>query len=326
MERTDSIARLRRKRRPIVLAAGFFDGLHLGHRKVLNRTLTRAQQLNGSAWVLTFESHPLSVLRPEAAPRLLMSNRYKLQLLERLGIDGCVLLNFTPEVAAVEPTLFVEELRHAASALAEIVVGRNWRFGRSGAGSPALLRRMGNALGFGVTAVSPVQRGGDLVSSTRARGEIVCGNLAAAAKLLGRPFSILETVIPGRTLGRRLGFPTANLAPRNEILPPHGVYAVYAQVAGKLHNGVLNFGHRPTFARGKTTEPLLELHLLDARFGDLYGQDVEVFFVERIRSEHRFKSEDALCKQIAADALHARVLLSPKKLKESLYIACGGVL
>jgi riboflavin kinase/FMN adenylyltransferase len=326
MEQIVDIGRLRRKRRPIVLAAGFFDGIHLGHRKVLGRTLARARELNGRAWVLTFESHPLSVLRPATAPRLLLSNRYKLLLLERLGLDGCVLLDFTRAVADIAPAEFVQNLRAAAPALAEIVVGRDWRFGRKGAGNPALLRRMGRELGFGVTAVGPVRRGGLPVSSTRTRAAILDGDLAAAATLLGRPFSILETVIPGRTMGRKLGYPTANLAPRNEILPPHGVYAVFAHVRGTLHRGVLNFGRRPTFAGRGAGDPVIELHLLDARPGELYGDDVEVFFVSRIRSERRFKSEAALRSRIAADVESATALLSPKNLEECLYRESGGVL
>lgn len=299
---------LKRKRLPVALAAGFFDGLHRGHRRVLSATVARAAALGGRPWVLTFAQHPQRVLGSGDTPRLLTSNRHKLMLLEQLGIAGCILLPFTRRFAALDPASFVRDLRAAAPCLDVVLVGRNWRFGRAGAGDARLLRALGTELGFAVTVVSPVMRGGSPVSSTRVRAAVHAGDLAEARALLGRPFSILGTVKRGRGVGRRLGYPTANLDPHNEVLPPHGAYCVRAALGGQTFGGVLNCGVRPTFGRASGTRPTIELHLLDVD-RDLYGQDIEVHFVEHIRKECRFADPDQLKRRIARDIETARTCL-----------------
>jgi riboflavin kinase / FMN adenylyltransferase len=311
-------AGLRNVRRPVVLAAGFFDGVHRGHRRVIERSLARARQLGGQAWVLTFDVHPLKVLKPEAAPRMLTSTDHKLRLFERLGVDGCLLLPFTRRLAGMAPQQFMMWLCSRIPALKEMHVGRNWRFGRQGAGDVALLKKMGLANGFRVCVTAPVLRRGTAVSSTRIRAEILKGDLPSASAMLGRPFSVLGTVMPGRRIGRQLGYPTANLEPHNEVLPPRGVYAVHAALGARLLDGVANYGTRPTFKTSGKGSPVLELHLLNFR-GNVYGKKIEIFFAGRLRPERAFRSVQALQRQMALDVAAAAKTLSEKNLKESLY-------
>lgn len=311
---------LKTKRLPVFMAAGFFDGVHLGHRKVIERTISAARTRGGEAWILSFDKHPLAVLNPAKAPQLLTSTAHKLQLLARLDVDGCILLPFTRTLAATEPEVFINRLHRGCPTLSEIVVGRNWRFGKHGAGDAAMLRKLGKAVGFTTTVVDPVIRGGKPVSSTRIRDLLARGRLDKAAAMLGRPVGILGTVYRDRQLGRRLGFPTANLDPRSEVLPPHGVYAVLALVGETLFDGVLNLGTRPTFA-GESPGTSAELHLLDVN-KKLYGRDIEVFFIKRLRNERTFRSHAALKRTIAADVDHAREVLrrgaSRQKLEQWL--------
>ncbi len=315
---------LRREPGPLVMAAGFFDGVHLGHLKVIRETRARAAAAGGRAWALTFDPHPLKVLNPEAAPRLLTANRHKLRLLARTGLDGCLLLPFDRELAALEPEDFLQCMRAGVPGLREIIVGRNWRFGRHGRGTPALGARLGAALGLTLDVVRPVMWKGETISSTRIRAEVLAGNLDEAAAMLGRPVSILGTVVKGRSIGRQLGFPTANLDPHNEVLPPHGVYAVHAAWDGAILDGVLNFGLRPTL-REAGAIATLELHLFDFT-GDLYGQDLEVFFCAFLREEERFPSLAAMQTAIGRDIAAARAALREKKVKDALYTRCFGVL
>lgn len=294
-----------------MLAVGFFDGLHRGHRKVIEETIGRARKTGGSAWVLTFDTHPVKILRQAPAPLMLTSTWHKLRLLGQLGIDGCLLMPFTRELADLEPEAFINSLCSSAPALVEIFVGRNWRFGRGREGDIILLSRLATERNLKVTMIRPVLRRGEVVSSTRIRSEIMRGNIEEAATMLGRPFSILGTVIRGRTMGRKLGFPTANLNPHNEVLPPPGVYAVYALLKNGVFNGVFNLGNRPTFKKKNGDGLSLELYLLGLN-RDLYGEDIEVFFVKKLRDEKRFLSEEDLKTQIAHDVQSACKLFDRK--------------
>jgi len=319
---------LGRVRQPLLLAAGFFDGVHRGHRKILAETIARARASGGQAWVLTFDVHPLTVLRPDAAPPLLTSLRHKLKLLERLDLDGCLVLPFRRALADLEPDDFVRRLHRHMPTLSEVLVGRNWRFGRGGAGTPQRLVRLGREWGFRVVIVRDARRKAEIVSSTRIRTELARGNLREAGLLLGRPFSVLGTVTRGRTVGRTLGYPTANLDVANEVLPTRGVYGVRALLADRLADGVLNLGVRPTFPGAHGAPPVLELHLLDCK-RNLYGREIEVFFLEKLRNERRFASARELAGQIAADVRAARKILCrrpTKKLEESLYRRRGRTL
>ena len=295
--------------KPITLAAGFFDGVHRGHRSILDHAIKSAHTCGGEAWVLTFDTHPLKILRPETAPLMLTSTKHKLSLIESCGIDGCILLPFSEELATIPPNEFSDWLFQHVPTLTEVVTGDNWRFGANAEGTPELLQKRGLKSDLTVTALPPVMDNGQPISSTRIRTAIMHGELDKAAAMLGRPASVLGTVIHGRAIGRKLGFPSANIDPHNEALPPLGVYAVKAAVNGNTYNGVLNFGTRPTFDKDKSVPPILELHLLDFE-GTLYDEDIEAGFIARIRDEWYFSTIDELIAQIKDDITRARKILT----------------
>ena len=292
---------------PLVIAAGVFDGMHLGHRAVLGAAARRAEEMGGMAVVLTFDPHPLAVLRPDQAPRLLTSTPHKLRLIAGEGFENVLLVTFDHDFAAMEAGDFVRKLCGASGALAAICVGEGWRFGRGRLGDGALLRSMGRDLGFEAIEVSPVAIDGATISSTNIRRFIEEGQLESAARLLGRRYSVLGTVRRGEALGRQLGFPTANLATHSEQFPPDGVYAVRVTTEAGDFSGVANIGNRPTVS--SSVRRLLEVHLLDFS-GDLYGQEIEAVFIERLRGEQKFPDVGALRTQIALDADQARRLLA----------------
>lgn len=316
-----NLSGLKRGKSRVILAAGFFDGVHVGHQKIICKTVARARNVHGQAWGLTFDAHPLKILKPGSEPRLLTSEQHKLELLAGLELDGCLVMPFSSELADVSPIGFLDLLRSNIPCLNEIIVGRNWRFGRSKEGNTAILSRFGKKVGFDVTIIRPVIRQGSPVSSTRIRDKIANGDLKGASILLGRSVSVLGTVVKGRGLGRSLGFPTANIDPYNEVIPPSGVYAVYAEikdskVAGKtgrsrFHHGILNIGFRPTFGEPQTV-PCIEVHLFDVNTL-LYEYDMEIFFLYKIRDEITFPSPAALKKQIKDDVRCMQAVLAEKK-------------
>lgn len=305
---------------PVALAIGFFDGVHLGHQAIVTEAQSIAHREHGEAWVLTFDVHPRRVLRKDAPP-LLTSNRHKLLLLKRYGVDGCLLLPFTESFADTEPEAFAGDLLRQIPGLCGIVTGADWRFGRHGRGDGALLARMAGERQLRVTILPPVLDEGAPVSSTRVRAAIADGDILAASRLLGRPFSLLGTVVHGHGIGRRIGFPTANLDWSAEALPPTGVYAVHALIGDELTDGVLSYGTRPTLFDGAA--PAAELHV-PGLARDLYGQEVEVFFVGRLRGQQRFADEEALRRGIAGDVEAAMAALRGRNLKEWLYTHCFG--
>jgi len=306
----DSWSAVKQPRTPVALAAGFFDGVHRGHQRVVARTVSAAKTHGGRAWVLTFDTHPLRILNPASAPRLLTSLPHKLRALSRLGIDACLVLPFTRRLAGLEPERFIEALHTHIPTLTEVLIGRNWHFGHGGRGGPDLLAKLGRRFGFHATVVPPVLRGGHPVSSTRIRDAMTSGRLTEAAVMLGHPFSAWGTVVPGDHRGRGIGYPTANLDTHNEALPPRGVYAVHAVLDGQAAclDGVLNLGVRPTFHPHPPKTPVLEMHLFDFK-QSLYGRNVEVFFVARLRDERPFSCPAELTRQIAIDVHLARSLL-----------------
>jgi riboflavin kinase/FMN adenylyltransferase len=291
---------------PIFLAIGAFDGVHLGHKAVIERALSDAKRADGTAVAVTFDPHPARVLRPERAPRLLTATKHKLQLIENLGVTHTLVIGFTSEFAATPPEKFVEQLHACCKPLHEICVGHEWSFGRNRAGNLALLKHMGDELGFEEVGVPAVQVNGEIVSSTLIRAAVETGDLTRAKLFLGRNYSILGTVVRGDGLGRGLGFPTANLSAHNEQFPPNGVYAVEAQLGGRALQGVVNIGVRPTI-QSATGERVLELHLLDFD-EDIYGEDIEVFFRKFLRAEQKFSGLEELKNQIQRDAAAARTI------------------
>ena len=302
-----SIAELAVVPGPVFLAIGVFDGVHLGHQAVIRRALEDANAGGGTAVVVTFDPHPVRVMRPEHAPRLLTSSRHKAQLIERLGVSELLVISFSREFAAIPPEDFVLALHAACHPLREICVGHAWSFGQGRAGNLELLKNMGDQLGFEEVGIPAVEIDGEVVSSTLIRAAVETGDLAKASRLLGRDFAILGTVIPGDQLGRTIGFPTANLSAHNEQFPPNGVYAVEAIYEGRTLPGVVNIGVRPTIVAA-SGERVLELHLFDFA-ADIYGQDVEVIFRRFLRPEQKFAGLDALKVQITRDVMDARIIL-----------------
>jgi riboflavin kinase/FMN adenylyltransferase len=291
---------------PLALAIGVFDGMHLGHQEVIRDAQDFAATHQGTAVVLTFDPHPLRILKPEVAPRLLCSTRHKMTILKRMGVDHALVLPFTKETAQMDARSFVESLVAACRPLGYISVGYTWSFGRGREGNIHMLMDLGQAHGFGIYGVPEVRADGEVVSSTRIREAVRSGDFARARQLLGRDYTVLGDVEKGRALGRQIGFPTANIAIENEELPPNGVYAVTVHGSRfPVHGlkGVANLGVRPTVESGG--ERTLEVHLLDADC-DLYGESLEVAFVKRLRDEQKFGSLDELKAQIARDVAAAR--------------------
>jgi len=287
---------------PLVVAAGVFDGMHLGHQAVLRSALDSAKIAGGTAVALTFDPHPSKILRPQNAARLLTSTRHKLRLIGEFGIPAVLVIPFDENFAAVEAEDFLRKLCSAARNLVRICVGKGWRFGHARRGDADLLRRLGPVLGFETTEVEPVEIGGTMVSSTLVRQAVESGDLEAARRFLGRDYSVLGTVIPGDGLGKTLGFPTANLAAHNEQFPPDGVYAARVLTGSRAISGVANIGTRPTTKADG--ERLLEVHLIGFS-GDLYGQDIEAEFLRFLRPEKKFPDLEALRAQIALDVRSA---------------------
>ncbi|MDP0492468.1 MAG: bifunctional riboflavin kinase/FAD synthetase [Verrucomicrobiota bacterium JB023] len=283
---------------PLSLALGVFDGLHVGHQEVIARAVRQARDGGGIAGMLTFEPHPISVLAPDRAPRrLLASLRHKEALLTELGVDLLVVIPFSREFAEVEAEDFLADLARAPQ-LRSLAVGEDWNFGKGRRGNVAMMRDYCAQRGIVLDAVPPVMMDGERVSSTRIRQALRDGNLKAAEDMLGRPYSIFGQVVQGKQLGRQIGFPTANIRPENEQLPADGVWKVKMRWESEWILGIANLGRRPTVEEGG--QRFLEVHL-PKWSGDLYGKNVEVRFLRRIRREQRFSGVDELKAQIERD-------------------------
>jgi riboflavin kinase / FMN adenylyltransferase len=288
-----------------VLALGNFDGLHRGHRKILDRVCRVAGERGATSVVMTFDPHPPRVVRPDKAPPLLMTKAQKLDAFADAGLQGAAIVRFTPELSRWDPEMFVRYVLVDWLRVAEVWVGANFLFGHDRAGNFSLLRGLGARLGFKAEKIDPVRYKDFVVSSTRIRRLVAEGRVDEAGALLGHQYYIDGTVVHGDHRGRTIGFPTANLCSDNELLPPHGVYATTATIGGIVRPSVTNVGVRPTVdASGRTTT---ETHIFDFD-RDLYGATIRVGFVQRLRDERRFESLDLLKAQIAADCARARVL------------------
>jgi riboflavin kinase/FMN adenylyltransferase len=304
MKSLQSVEQLSSVPGPIHLAIGVFDGVHLGHQSVINRAIAAAAQAGGTSVVLTFHPHPVRVLRPERAPRLLTSTQHKTMLIEQLGVSALLIQEFSLAFSRTPPRDFILQLLLHAKRLQTICVGEGWSFGANRSGSVNLLSELAASEGFTLDIVAPVIVDGDVVSSTRVREAVESGELEQAAKFLGRPFTVLGTVTKGNHLGRQLGFPTANLRTHNEQFPPNGVYAVKAWHKANEYGGVVNIGIRPTLEQTKG-ERILEIHLFDFD-QDIYGDEVEVNFLQYLRPEKKFDGLAQLKEQIGRDAAVAR--------------------
>jgi riboflavin kinase/FMN adenylyltransferase len=289
---------------PLFLAIGVFDGVHLGHKAVISTSANHAREAGGTAVVVTFDPHPARILRPDRVPHLLTATQHKIALIRDLGVAHLLILRFDRALAATTPEDFVRGLVENSNPLSEICVGHEWSFGKGRAGNLALLKELGRASHFNVIGVEAVKVNGEVVSSTAIRNAVAEGNLVKATQMLGREYTILGTVIRGEQLGRKLGFPTANVSAHSEQFPPNGVYVTEARLGSTFYRGVANLGFRPTVASGKP-ERLLELHLFDLD-REIYGEEIEVRFLRYLRPEQKFADLEALKAQIASDVAQAR--------------------
>jgi riboflavin kinase/FMN adenylyltransferase len=289
-----------------VATIGNFDGHHLGHRALLQTVVETARKAQGTALVLTFEPHPVKILAPRVDLRFLTSPEEKLAHLEAAGIDEVVFLNFTPTFAAMSPDQFADDILHRSLTLSELFVGNHFAFGKGRAGHIDDLVRLGGQYGFRVHPMIPVTMDGDVVSSSRIRQLIQAGNMERVASLLGRVYGIRGAVIHGMQQGQAMGWPTANVRiPADRVVPPDGVYAARTIHDSQSYDSIAYIGTRPTFGAG---ERLIEVNLLD-KASDLYGEEITVQFVARVRGDHTFASADELSKQIVRDVEQARISL-----------------
>ncbi len=284
---------------------GNYDGIHRGQRHVLEMVRGRAREEGLQAAVITFDPHPLTVLRPQQPVLRLTTPRQKIEQLEQIGMDAVLIVRFTHEFSRMPARTFVRDFLHEKLDVRELYVGSRFVFGHRRGGDLSLLRQMGEIFGFSAFAVDEVIEGGAPVSSTRIRAALKNGRTAEALDLLGRPFSLEGIIVRGDQVGRELGFPTINLAVENELLPQDGVYAtrVLLRADGETRDAVTNIGTRPTRYAG--TRRLVETHLLDFD-RDIYGAEAEIFFYERLRDEQQFENMMALSTQIGRDAESAR--------------------
>jgi riboflavin kinase/FMN adenylyltransferase len=288
-----------------VLALGNFDGVHRGHRKILDRLRRVAGERGATSVVMTFDPHPPRVVRPDKAPPLIMTKAQKLEALEDAGVQGAAIVRFTRELSQWDPETFVRNVLVEWLRVSEVWVGANFLFGHDRSGNFSLLRSLGARYGFKAEKIDPVRYKDFVVSSTRVRRLVSEARVDEASALLGHAYFIEGMVVHGDRRGRTIGFPTANLCSDNELIPPHGVYATTAVIDGIVRPSLTNIGTRPTVdTSGKTT---IETHIFDFD-RDLYGMNVRVAFVQRLRDERAFESLDGLKSQIAADCSRARVL------------------
>jgi riboflavin kinase/FMN adenylyltransferase len=294
-----------------VLALGNFDGLHRGHRKILDRVSRVSSEHGATAVVMTFDPHPPRVVRPDKAPPLLMTKAQKLEAFEETGLRGAAIVRFTAELSRWDPEMFVRTVLVDWLRVSEVWVGANFLFGHDRAGNFSLLRALGARYGFRADKIDPVRYKDFVVSSTRIRRLLGDGRVDEAGALLGHQYYIEGQIVHGDHRGRTIGFPTANLCTQNELLPPHGVYATTMTIDGIIRASITNVGIRPTVDESGTTT--VETHVFDLD-RDLYGAVVRVGFVQRLRDERRFDSLDLLKAQIAADCSQARVLFGQLSL------------
>ncbi len=290
-----------------VLALGNFDGLHRGHLKIVERVRRGAAEHGGTPMAMTFDPHPSRVVRPDKAAPLLMTKQQRLDAFEHAGMSAVAVVRFTPELSRWDPEMFVRTVLVEWLRVSEVWVGANFLFGHDRSGSFTVLRTLGQRYGFRADKIDPVRYKEFVVSSTRIRRLVAEGRMDEAGALLGHQFYIDGLVVEGKRRGRELGFPTANLQTENELIPPNGVYATTATIDGIVHPSITNIGVRPTF--GDSTKTTIEAYVLGYN-GDLYGQQIRLGFVQRLRDERKFEDVDALRAQMEADRRRAERLFA----------------
>ncbi len=285
--------------RKVCLAIGFFDGVHLGHQQIIRQTVADARQHEAASLVVTFDNHPNTIVAPDRAPLLIYSLPQKMRTLESLGVDVLLLIHFDKAFSEQTGVQFITSLVKDLGGVKSLCVGADFTFGHKRSGNVALLKKLGEQFKFTVHGAAAVALDGNAVSSTRIRETVRAGNLDAASQMLGRAYSLAGRVVKGDKLGHELGFPTANLDVTGLVLPPGGVYAVHATIRGQTHRAALNIGYRPTL-QSAAPQLRVEAHLLNFH-GELYGEEMEIVFVAKLRDEKKFASMAELKAQIARD-------------------------
>jgi riboflavin kinase/FMN adenylyltransferase len=301
--------------KPTVLTLGVFDGLHLGHQRIMQRVVERAGAAGAHATAITFDPHPRAVLHPGSAPPLLQTLDQRLANLEVLGIEQTIVVAFTKDFAQIPAEEFLTDVIHDRLHAAEVYLGKGFAFGRGRGGNIDLLRKMSSELGFVADEVEEVRLRGQRVSSSRIRELLLDGRIDLARRMLGRPYGVEGVIIRGNRRGHSIGFPTANLKPHNRVIPKFGVYATATLIEGTWRKSITNIGVRPTFE--DTTEPSIESYIFDFD-GDLYGDVLRVRFLHRIRDERKFSGVDELKGQIERDTQTARNYFSRQGVKNLL--------
>ena len=293
-----------------VLTIGNYDGMHIGHQKILSMVTKRAAEIKGTSMLMTFDPHPMKVLAPERNMKLLITPGEKERLIESMGIDVLFYVNFTKEFSRMLPEDFIENILVEKIKVKEIIVGTNYAFGKNKKGTVDLLRRRGEKYGFRVRAVRNAEVHGQVVSSSSIRSLLQKGAVCEVSKFLGRVYSIEGTVIKGKGRGQKiLHVPTANITTPVEIAPREGVYAVRVGLEDAVYEGVANIGKNPTFGNSQVS---YEVHLLDFS-GDLLGENIRIYFIDRIRGERTFPNVTSLENQIKDDIRIAREILGARR-------------
>ena len=296
--------------RDAVVTIGNFDGVHLGHREIFRKLKREAAEIGGVSVVVTFDPHPLKVLPTPRSVTLINTVEEKITLIEASGVDYLVIIPFNMEFATIAAEEFVRGVLLARLGMKRLVIGHDYAFGRNREGNVNLLRQLGAELSFVVEELAPITDGQVVYSSSLVRRMILAGEVADVVHFLGRNFSVAGTVVHGEKRGKLLGFPTANIATDKELIPADGVYAVKVRIADALYDGACNIGDNPTFHGEKRT---VEVFIFDFT-GELYGEEVRVYFFERLRGEEKFASIEELVGAIDRDVALCRRILSERQL------------
>jgi len=289
-----------------IVTIGNFDGVHRGHREIFNKIKREARKEHKKSVVITFDPHPQKIIHPERRPFFLLTPLpEKLDLIASCGVDAVILITFSADFAQVTAQEFVENILWGRLHLTKLFVGYDYVFGKGKGGNAKFLKAAGRKFGFQVEEIGVVKTDGMIASSTNIRLSIIAGNVGLASEMLGRPYSISGSVVRGYRRGTEIGYPTANIK-SEKVIPATGVYAIIAELDGTRHHGVINIGNNPTFGNEETSA---EVHLLDFE-GDIYGKDITIFFIDRLRDERKFKNPAELAQQIKRDIEKARKILS----------------
>ncbi|MFU0823876.1 bifunctional riboflavin kinase/FAD synthetase [Clostridium sp.] len=283
------------------IALGSFDGLHIGHMNLINKTIELARANNAKSMVFTFKNHPLTIINEEIAPKLIINNKAKTELLKDAGIDILNYVEFNEEFMKIAPEKFIQNIIESYNAKG-LIVGFNYRFGYKNLGDIELLKDLSNSLGFELNVIAPIKVNDEIVSSSRIRHLISEGDIIKANRFLNRPFFLEGKVVSGKQLGKKIGFPTINLDyNKNLVLPRGGVYYTIVEYSGKKYKGITNIGYNPTVKDKKLS---IETHIIDFN-KDIYNEFVKIYFYKRIRDEKKFESVEILSKQLEKDKNYA---------------------